>query len=365
MKTKHFFALLVILTTTFLFGCTSENKTSTNEVKNTTTTTSERLKIFTTVFPLQDFTEKIGGEHVEVLSVFPTGADAHTFEPTSKKMIEVAEADALIYIGAGVEGFIDAANKTLQNEKVQLVKATQNMELSKVQDEQEENHQSEAGTEKGHNDKNSDSNSEESHSHDAHEEHDEHEGHHDSELDIADHHHHHGDVDPHVWLDPLKAVELAESILNTLEELMPEAKEDFEKNFDELVKNLEALDQEFDGVVENSSKKEILVSHAAYGYWESRYGIKQISVSGLSPTNEPTQKDLKNIINTAKKHNIKFVIFEQNLTSKVSEMVKKEISAEALTLHNLESITEEDEKNSADYFSIMRQNLETLKKALN
>ncbi|MEH7379163.1 zinc ABC transporter substrate-binding protein [Bacillus sp. JJ1533] len=361
MKTKHFFTLLVIVTTSLLFGCTSENKTSTNEVKNTSTTTKS-LKIFTTVFPLQDFTEKIGGEHVEVLSVFPTGADAHTFEPTSKTMIEIAEADALIYIGAGVEGFIDAANKIFQNEKVQLVKATESMELSNVQDEYEENHQSEEGTETEHNSHQSDSNSEESHGHDVHEEHEEH---HDSQADTEDNHHHHSDVDPHVWLDPLKAVELAESILHTLEELKPEAKEDFEKNFDELVKNLQEIDQEFESVIDQSSKKEILVSHAAYGYWESRYGIKQISVSGLSPTNEPSQKDLKNIINTAKEHNIKFVIFEQNLTSKISEMVKKEISAEALTLHNLESITEEDLKNGADYFSIMRQNLETLEKALN
>ncbi|MEH7387747.1 zinc ABC transporter substrate-binding protein, partial [Bacillus sp. JJ1521] len=308
MKTKHFFALLVILTTTFLFGCASENKTISNEANNTTTT-SERLKIFTTVFPLQDFTEKIGGEHVEVLSVFPPGSDAHTFEPTQKKMVEIAEADALIYIGAGVEGFIDAANKTLQNEKVQLVKATESMELSNIQDEHEEAHQSEEETETEHNDHHSDSNSEESHSHSVnveHEEHEELEEHPESQSDTEDNHHHHGDVDPHVWLDPLKAVELAESILHTLEELKPEAKEDFEKNFDELVKNLQALDQDFESVINQSSKKEILVSHSAYGYWESRYGVKQISVSGLSPTNEPSQKDLKNIINTAKEHNIKF-----------------------------------------------------------
>ncbi|WP_099364265.1 metal ABC transporter solute-binding protein, Zn/Mn family [Fredinandcohnia onubensis] len=354
MKIRHVIAFFVLLATTFLFGCVSENKTSTTEVKNTPTP-SERLKIYTTVFPLQDFTEKIGGEHVEVLSVFPTGADAHTFEPTTKTMVGIAEADALIYVGAGVEGFIDAAIKTLENEKVQLVKATGDMELLKAQEEHEVH-----DDETEHDHHQSDSNNEESHSHD---EHDEHEGQVDSGSGTEDHHHH-GDVDPHVWLDPLLAVELAENILHTLEELKPETKKDFEKNFDELVKNLHALDQEFMDVVNESSRKEILVSHAAYGYWESRYGIKQISVSGLSPTNEPTQKDLTHIINLAKEHNIKFVLFEQNLTSKVSEMVKKEINAEALTLHNLESATEEDIKNSADYFSIMRQNLETLKKAL-
>ncbi|MEH7387509.1 zinc ABC transporter substrate-binding protein, partial [Bacillus sp. JJ1521] len=62
---------------------------------------------------------------------------------------------------------------------------------------------------------------------------------------------------------------------------------------------------------------------------------------------------------------IKFVIFDQNLTSKVAEMVRNELNAESLTLHNLEAITAADDANGEDYFSIMRQNLETLKKALN
>lgn len=387
MKTRYLFALLLLFTGTLLFGCSAEKKISTNEV-NDTTTSSDRLKIFTTVYPLQDFTEKIGGDHVEVKSVFPIGADAHTFEPTTKTMVEIAEADALLYVGAGVEGFITAASKTLQNEKVQLVKTIDGIELANAEHEEHQHNEDEAETD--HSDEQIDAHSDEGHSHDAHEEHqhdenetdtehndehseanseeghshDEHEEHDDSQTG-SENHHHHGDVDPHVWLDPVLAVELAENVLHTLEQLKPEAKEEFERNFNELRTNLLELDQEFKNVIEQSPNKEILVSHSAYGYWESRYGIQQISVSGLSPSNEPTQKALKNIINTANEHNIKFVIFDQNLTSKVSEMVKNEINAESLTLHNLESITAADDANGEDYFSIMRQNLETLKKALN
>lgn len=372
MKIKYIVPLLLLVISTFLAGCAAEKKTSINEVKDTATPPSERLKIFTTVFPLQDFTEKIGGEHVEVLSVFPVGTDAHTFEPTTKTMVEIAEADALLYIGAGVEGFIDAAIKILQDEKVQLVKTTEGMEIAKVQ---EEHHHGEDTHDTEHN-HHIDSNFEESHSHDEHQhdaehEHHEHdaepehnENHEDEDEHDHDHHHNHDDIDPHVWLDPQLAIELAEEVLHTLEELKPEAKEEFKRNYDELVVSLQDLDEEFKSVIDQSSKKEILVSHAAYSYWESRYGIKQISVHGLSPTNEPTQKQLTTIINTAKQYDIKFVIFDQNVTSKIAEMVKKEINAEALTLHNLESRTEDDAKSGADYFSIMRKNLETLKKAL-
>ncbi|MCH1624217.1 metal ABC transporter solute-binding protein, Zn/Mn family [Ferdinandcohnia quinoae] len=361
MKIKHLISLLVIVATTLLFGCAEEKSSNSNDGKNTETP-SERLTIFTTVFPLQDFTEKIGSEHVEVLNVFPTGADAHSFEPTPKTMVEIAEADALIYIGAGVEGFVDAAIDTLQDEKVQLVKATEGMELAKA--EEEHNHDNNT-SESEHKHNHTGSNSVESHDHDDEQEHHEHEEDHDTQTGTDEHHHHHGGVDPHVWLDPQLAMELAEKVLHTLAELKPEAKDEFERNYEELVAELQLLDQEFESTVSQSSKKEILVSHAAYGYWESRYGIKQISVLGLSPSNEPTQKELTHIISTAKEHDIKFVMFDQNVTSKISEIVQKELNAEALTLHNLESITEEDAKSSADYFSIMRKNIETLNTALN
>ena len=57
-------------------------------------------------------------------------------------------------------------------------------------------------------------------------------------------------------------------------------------------------------------------------------------------------------------------IFDQNLKPKVSTLVKNEVGAQALTLHNLESLTKNDVKNKEDYFSIMQHNIDTLKKAL-
>ncbi len=308
---------------TVLSGCGSDAK----EEAGSTSNADEKLKIYTTIYPLQDFTAKIGGEHVDVESVFPPGVDAHTFEPTSKTMVNLAQADAFIYSGIGLEGFVDSAKKTLANEDVQLVEAAQGIELSK---------------------------NEESHDDHAHE-----------EENHDDHGHNHGDEDPHVWIDPVLSISLAENIKDSLIELKPEAKEDFEKNFETVKADLTALDQEFKDTIENASKKEILVAHAAYGYWEKRYGLKQLSVAGLSPTNEPSQKQLQAIIKEAKEHNIEHVIFEQNLQPKIAELVQKEIGAEALTLHNLESATKEDVENNDDYFSIMEKNIKTLKKALN
>lgn len=56
---------------------------------------------------------------------------------------------------------------------------------------------------------------------------------------------------------------------------------------------------------------------------KKRYGIKQISVLGLSPTEEPSQKQLENIVKTAKEHNIKYVILKAMSAAKSPRSSKK------------------------------------------
>ncbi|WP_404444766.1 zinc ABC transporter substrate-binding protein [Sutcliffiella horikoshii] len=419
MKTKSIFIAMMLVVFTFLVGCNSDNQASDG---------SEKLTVYTTIFPLEDFTKKIGGDHVDVKSVFPPGADAHTFEPSTKTMSEMASADAFIYTGVGVEGFADKAKEVLENEDVTIVAAGEGIELRGEDEEHDHEHADEAHDEE-HDHEHADEAHDEEHDHEhADEAHDEEHDHehadeaHDEEHDHEhadeahdeehDHEHadeahdeehadehadeahdeEHGDVhadeahdeehgdeheedgheghdhsngDPHVWLDPTLSITLAENVKNALVELKPEAKEDFEANFETLKSDLEELDAEFKETVETANTNKILVSHAAYGYWEKRYGLEQISVTGLSPTQEPSQKQLTEIINTAKENEMQYVIFDQNISGKIAEVVKNEIKAEALVLHNLEAATEDDVKNEEDYFSLMRQNLETLKKALN
>ena len=357
MNTKPLLLSLLLAGSSFLYGCNTETS---NEPQDKA---KDALTIYTTVYPLEDFTKKIGGEHVDVQSVYPPGVEAHTFEPTPKTMKQLADSDAFIYIGEGMEGFVDHAIKTLQNENVKLVEGAKGVDLL----------HSDHGLHINHEDEHEHETNEEAHEHDHEQEHggtesaheEEHAHENTEEAPGEEHNHYHGDKDPHVWLDPFLSIIIAQNIKNALVELKPEAKDTFEKNFAAVKKDLQELDQQFQEAIKVAAKKEILVSHAAYGYWEKRYGIKQLSVSGLSPTNEPSQKQLTKIIQTARDHDIQYVIFEQNITPKIAEIVRNEIGAEVLYLHNLESLTDEDIKNSKDYFTIMKENLETLKKALN
>ncbi|MGY3716728.1 metal ABC transporter solute-binding protein, Zn/Mn family [Sutcliffiella cohnii] len=348
MKIKAIVFTFLLLIFTALVGCSNNNTT------NDATETNNKIKVYTTIYPLEDFTNKIGGEFVDVESVYPPGADAHTYEPSTRVVSEIAVADVFIYSGVGAEGFADKMKDVLKNEKVMIIPAGKDIELLDY------DHDHDAHEE--------DHNHDHDHDHDAHEEdHDhDHDHEHDAHEEDHDHDHTHAhDGDPHVWIDPILSIQLAENIKDALSTLKPDQAEFFENNFNQLKQDLEALHSEFDEMVQTSATNHILVSHAAYGYWEHRYGINQISVTGLSPTDEPSQRQLTEIIKTAQENDIKYVIFDQNITGKIADMVKSEINAEALTLHNLEALTEEDIENNEDYFSLMRKNIETLRKALN
>ncbi|PLT31155.1 ABC transporter substrate-binding protein [Peribacillus deserti] len=335
MNLKRIVTTSVLLSSLILGGCGGSDTASKDDKKNE----SKTLDVYTTIYPLEDFTKKIGGDFVDVHSIYPPNVDAHSYEPSTKDLTKLADSDLFIYTGVGVEGFAEKATEMLQKEKVKTLKAAEGLELLPSSHSEHEH-------------------SEEAHSGHEEEEHPEEEAHSEHEG------HDHGDYDPHVWLDPILAAELASNIKNTLTELMPEHKDEFETNFNSLNKELNKLNDEFQTVIEQSPGKDLLVSHAAYGYWEKRYGIEQISIAGLSPTQEPSQKELKTIIDETKEHNLRYVIFEQNAKPKIAKTIQEQLGLKSLTLHNLEAITDENIKNNDDYFTIMRKNLKTIKTAL-
>lgn len=281
-------------------------------------TTNDDKIVYTSIYPIQYIVEEIGGDVLDVQSVYPPGVDAHSYEPSSREMTEIARGEAFIYLGAGMESFAETAADSLKEQNVKL------LEIAKLDDSLF--HSAEAMNE--------------------------------SEED-----HHHSDLDPHIWFDPVRMVQMGDLILNELTEMFPEDAEELNANNEEFKKNMSDLDEEYAETLQSKDNKKVLVAHAAYGYLEERYGIEQIAISGLSTNDEPSQKDLTQTVNIAKENDLNYVIFEQSGTDKVSDIIKEQIHAEPLYMHNLESLTEEDIENGDDYLSLMKKNLAVLDQA--
>ncbi|MBC7960340.1 MAG: zinc ABC transporter substrate-binding protein, partial [Vallitaleaceae bacterium] len=94
------------------------------------------------------------------------------------------------------------------------------------------------------------------------------------------------------------------------------------------------------------------------------YGLNQVAIEGLSADFEPTPDKMVEIIEFAKANNVETIFFETLVSPKVAETIAEEVGADTAVLNPIEGLNEEEMSQGADYFSIMRENLEALKKAL-
>ncbi|WP_147803850.1 metal ABC transporter solute-binding protein, Zn/Mn family [Alkalicoccus halolimnae] len=366
---------MIVLSAVLLAACGSNEDTTNNEGNAGNNTTpdeqnneaeaagdQEPVVVKTTLFPLQYFAEEIGGDHVEVENIVPVGVDAHTFDPSSSQMIEIAEADLFIYNGAGFEGFTESVQEAVSGQDVDMVTASEGIELISYSHGIEDDHGDDNNHDDDHghddNDNHNDANDHDNNNHNDEEDHD-----HDDNNSNNDEHGH-AEEDAHVWLDPMRAAEQAENIKNALSEVNPDEADTFEENYEEVLTQLEELDEQFTELSENMSNDTIVVSHAGYGYWEEEYGVHQLGIAGLSPSNEPSIQQLEETMAFMDENDINYVMFEQNIPENITETVREEVGAEALELHNLEVLVEEDVENEETYFSLMEQNLESLNTAL-
>lgn len=201
MKNLSIFLVLILLLAACGEPTTGDSENETSNLENDKSDEAV-LEVYTTVYPLAYFTERIGGERVNVSSIYPAGANEHTFEPTQQDMISLADADLLFYIGLGLEGFIDSAQDTLSGENVELVATADS--ISDEELETEASHEDEVHEE-----------SHEDHEDEVHEE--SHEERDEADQEEEGHEgHDHGGTDPHVWLSPVLSQKLAESIKDSL-----------------------------------------------------------------------------------------------------------------------------------------------------
>lgn len=312
---NHFLKVMTpLILLIFLVACSDE--------EDGTDEPTENIEIYTTVFPLKSFAEQIGGDSVDVHTIYPKGVDVHTYEPTQKDMIDFAEGDLFIYTSDAFDPVADSI-KNAVGEHSEFLPAADNIEEEDLM---------------AHD-----------HEHDDHAEH--------------EHEHDHGSTDPHVWLDPVLAKSMAEQIKDKLIELNPDAASTYEENYETLTADLSDLDEEFAQMTENTVRDSVYISHESIGYLADRYHFEQVAINGLN-NDEPSQQDLTKIVDSIGEQNIKYILYEQNVSSSITDTIQSSTDTEPLEFHNLAVLTDEDDEDST-YQSIMRENISILDKALN
>ncbi|MEW6173513.1 MAG: metal ABC transporter substrate-binding protein [Bacillota bacterium] len=274
-----------------------------------------KLKVVTTFFPLYDFARQVGGERVEVLCLVPPGVSVHDWEPTPRTMAQVLRADVLVFNGAGLEPWIKQA---ISDFKGETVEASRGLALLRFDPAVE---------------------------------------------DEADGEHHHGVYDPHAWLDPVNAQHYVKEITKGFCRADPAGAGYYREREAAYIERLKALDAAYREAAAGFKCREIVTSHAAFGYLANRYGLKQIPVAGLSPQAEPSPAQLRNLVELVRKHGIDCIFFEEASSPRLAETLAREARVKTLVLSPVAGMTPGEKAGKKDYLAVMQDNLATLTEA--
>src|SRR5690606_25373721 len=184
----------------------------------------------------------------------------------------------------------------------------------------------------------------------------------DDHEEPADDHEESADArDPHVWLDPTRLATIADAVATTLAELDPAGATGYQDRATDLRADPTALGRDFARRLRDCARREIVVSHAAFGYLADRYDLRQIPITGLAPDTEPTPGELAAAVEAAREVGATTIFFETLVSPAVAQAVADAVGADTAVLDPIEGL---EPGGAGDYLSAMRANLATLRPAL-
>jgi zinc transport system substrate-binding protein len=278
--------------------------------KNTVPLVSSKIQVTTSFYPLYFFANQIGGDKADVLNITPAGAEPHDYEPTPSDIASIENSNMLILNGGGLEAWGDNIKKNINPKQTLVVTAGENLTNQRVAEDGK---------------------------------------------DI---------VDPHIWLAPPLASEMVDKILAGFMQVDPANKDYYQMNATKFKTELAGLDSEYKNGLANCASKDIVTSHAAFGYLSTVYGLHQVPISGLSPDAEPSPKQLADVADFVKKNNVHYIFFESLVSPKLSETIARETGTKTIVLDPIEGITQEDLAKGTNYITVMESNLKALETVL-
>ncbi len=296
------------------------------------------LNIVTTVFPAYDFTRAIVGEaNVEIL--LSPGADLHSFEPTPKDIVGIQESDLFIYVGG--ESWVEDVLEGIDTSKTKVIRLMDYVDLK--EEELVE------GMEHVH----------------AEEEHDEHEQ--EEEHDDHDHEHDHVSYDEHIWTSLRNAIILVEVIRDEVILLDTDNADLYTEKATEYTTQLDELDKEFVEMIDNSSRKEIIVGDKfPFRYFVDDYGLGYYAAfTGCSTASEASAQTIAFLIDKVEEDSIPVVFHTELSSEKIADTIVEETDTVKLELHSAHNLTLSDFESGKTYIDFMRDNYDNLKVALN
>ena len=254
------------------------------------------------ILPQKYFVEKIVKDKFTINVMVKPGVSPHNFEPKPSQMKSLVSSKAYFLIGdssekAWIEKFKQNAKNTLF---VDTTIGVERIEMLKHEHHNEDKHEDH----KNHEHKE--------------EKHDEHE---------------HVGLDPHIWLDPISVKIQAKNIYEAMIKIDSANSEFYKTNYEEFIKELDTLDTDIKTLLTPHKDKAFMVFHPSWGYFAKRYELEQISIEIQGKEAKPNE--LVELIEEAKKHDIKIVFVSPQFSQKSAQTISKNIGANVVVIDPL------------------------------
>ena len=264
-------------------------------------------------YPLQFVAERVGGSRVEVTELAPPGVEPHDLELSPSAVRAVRAADVVLYL----PGFQAAVDDAIASTGAHALDASASVALRPLP----------GG--------------------------------------------HAGALDPHFWLDPTLLATYAGAVGAEFAAIDPAHAAEYLANASTLQGDLAALDASYSSGLASCDRPTILVSHDAFGYLASRYGLTQVGLSGLDPEAEPTPFRIRQMRALAAASGATTVFIEPLVDPSVVEAFAADAHLAVATLDPVESLgaaksgaSAKSGEPAANYLTVMTHNLATLEAGL-
>jgi len=274
-----------------------------------------------TILPVADMARNVTGDRFKVETLLPPGASPHTFEPTSRELMALHDAEIVFKIGLDLELWADKLLSAAGGERLRIVTVSGGVDL--LPNMREEHDGADAR------------------------------GHHPDDG----HAHGRGEFNPHVWLDPVNAVSIVGRIAEAFAEADPEGARVYAANAARYTQELVRLDAEYRHALSGLESRRVVAFHDSFSYLARRYGIEVVGLIEESPGKEPGARHVRELVDRIRALGVKAVLVEPQLSPKVAEALARDSGASVV---RVDPLGDPADAERSTYLALMRWNLRAL-----
>ncbi|HIK20274.1 MAG TPA: zinc ABC transporter substrate-binding protein [Synechococcus sp. M44_DOE_062] len=288
-------------------------------------------KVVTTILPITQFTRAVVGDRAEVTPLIPPQVGPHDFQARPEDVRLLAQADVLVINGLGMETFLEGLIANAANPRLRTIDSSEGIPTLQTE-KPEHGHGHSHGHAHGH-----------SHGH----------GHGHS------HGHSHGKFNPHIWLDPRRAIQQVENIRDGLIAADPAGAEIYRANAAAFIEKLKALDEEIAARLAPFAGRSFVVFHDFAPYFAERYNLKAEFLVEIPEAN-PSPEDVRRVMETVRKSGLKTILVEPQVgDDNPFQILAKDLGVEVRIFDPIETAGPEGIEPEY-YLTILRQNVDNL-----